>query len=99
MSPALQRIWVHARTQLFTPVLIAGLLVGLLATLTVSPPLSAVLVLLATPPLVLWRRDLARRSEGLTLLSTPAGPLPIQTLNRVIAGYDVLAIAVLAVLF
>lgn len=59
---------------------------------------ALLVVLLVTGPLILWRRDRARRDEGLTLVATPAGPLPLQTVNRTIAGYDVLAIAGLAAL-
>ncbi|GAA3641465.1 hypothetical protein GCM10022223_70940 [Kineosporia mesophila] len=99
-SPALQRIWGHRSTsaELFAPVLVSALLVAGLAWTAVSAPLPAVLVLLAVPPLALWRRDQARRCEGLTLLATPAGPLPIQTVNRAVAGYDVLVVAALVVL-
>ncbi|GLY32162.1 hypothetical protein [Kineosporia sp. NBRC 101731] len=99
-SPALQRIWARRTTpaELFAPVFVSALLVTLTACLTLSPPLPAVLVLLAVPPLVLLRREGARRSGSFLLLATPAGPLPIQTVNRAIAGYDVLAVAGLLVL-
>ncbi|GAB6899159.1 hypothetical protein [Kineosporia succinea] len=100
MSPALQRIWGRGAlvAGMFAPVLGVGAGVTVLAAATVGASPVAGLVLLITGPLVLGRRHLARRSTGLTLVSTPAGPLPLQTFDRTVAGYDVLVVAALLVL-
>ncbi|MBZ5735575.1 hypothetical protein K8Z61_13845 [Nocardioides sp. TRM66260-LWL] len=63
---------------------------------TGSPALLLVALLL--PPLDAWRQVAsARPAAGLVLLSTPAGPLPVQTVLRAVAGHDVLLLALLAV--
>jgi hypothetical protein len=102
MSPALQRTWGHDRNRavagLFGPVLIVSLLFTVLVTVTISTSMPALVSLLACPALILWRRHSATRlAEGITLISTPAGALPLQTVNKLVAGYDVLAVALLLI--
>jgi hypothetical protein len=102
MSPALQRTWGHDRDRavagFFGPVLIVSLLFTVVVAVTISASTLALVSLLACPALILWRRHSASRlGDGITLMSTPAGALPLQTVNKLIAGYDVLAAALLLV--
>ena len=99
-APALAAAWGRpgrrAVVALCLPAVAAGWLVAAVGGFAVGLPTTAWPVVLALPPLVAWRQvRSAVAPGGLVLLSTPMGPMPVQTITRAVAGHDVALLAVL----
>lgn len=99
-APALGAAWGRlgpgAVVALCLPAVLAGWLVAAVGGAAVGVSVGTAVVLLALPPLVAWRQARsARAAGGLVLLSTPMGPVPVQTIVRAVAGHDVALLALL----
>jgi hypothetical protein len=100
LNHALRRVWPFPRTlvvALATPAVAAALLVTLPAAALLGASVVGFTVLVLLPGGVLWRRLQALRADDgqLLLVSTPAGAVPVQVVNRLVAGPDVVAIAMI----
>lgn len=99
-APSLARTWApvgrRAPVGLAMPPVVGGGLLGLTAGVALSAAPVAVGLLVVLPSVILLRRwRAARGSAGLVLVTTPMGPVPLQTANRVVAGIDVALVAAL----
>lgn len=101
-SRALPRLWAHdGRTTsiaLMAPGLATCLVVAFVVCVAVPLPALVRVVLVALPAAALLRRMSVRNATAeITLVATPAGAVPVEVLNRVIAGPDVVLISLLTV--
>ncbi len=99
-TPSVRRTWTPPRSgaalALALPSLLVSWAVAVAAALVIRPTWPALVVMAVLPAAVLWRRSRAGRSDlGDVLLATPLGPVPVDLLDRVAAGPDVLVIAVI----
>lgn len=99
-SNALPRIWAAEGSQvviaLAMPCLAVCLATAVIATIGLSLPLSVGLVLVVLPAAIMWRRHSAHDGgRDFALVSTPIGAVSVQAVNRVIAGPDMVLIALL----
>ncbi|WP_053203519.1 hypothetical protein [Jiangella muralis] len=99
-SPALPRIWGldgnGPAAALAAPAVVVCAVIAATVTAGLSLPAQAGLALAALPVAVVLRRRSARRPDaGLTVIATPMGAVPVQTVDRVVAGPDVAFVALL----
>lgn len=98
-SHALSRTWATAGSHVPMAVALLGVSVSLVMAATVSlalgfPPLAA-LTLLVLPVSIVARRRSTHSGPGENaLLATPFGAVPLHTVNRVVAGPDMVLLSV-----
>ncbi|MGL5830269.1 MAG: hypothetical protein ACRC0L_11975, partial [Angustibacter sp.] len=100
-SRALPRTWMSSGAAtpaaLLAPGLATCLAIVIVASLAVPLPLTVTAVLAVMPVAILLRRRSVRATTAeITLVATPVGAVPVEVLNRVIAGPDVVLLALLA---
>lgn len=103
-SSALRRVWPTGTMlpiALSMAALVPAWLVGLVAFGVIDLPVVTLLVLVALPVAVLYRRVTAQSAEGddALLLATPLGAVPVQVVNRLVAGPDMVVAGILVTWF
>lgn len=100
MNHTFRRVWPFSRAlvvALAAPAVVASLLISLPAALLLDASGLGLAVMALLPAAVLWRRLQALRADDsqLLMVSTPAGAVPVQVVNRLLAGPDVVVLAII----
>lgn len=92
-SASLPRTWATAGTRpvlaLYLPALVVCALIAVVVTLGMALPLTVTALLAVLPAAVAVRRGTVREGTEAVFLATPAGAMPMHTVNRLAAGPDV----------
>lgn len=96
-APALGRTWADGGMRpvlaLSLPSLLAGWIVIAVLGGVIGLPWPVWIVTILHPALVIVRRlQVVRQGDRMYLLSTPMGPLPVQAVQRAVAGYEILVV-------
>ncbi|MGL5827359.1 MAG: hypothetical protein ACRCYU_21505 [Nocardioides sp.] len=92
-APALRRTYAEMSPRLvLAPAMISLLAVAIGAIAILGPPLATGVLLVLLAPALVLRRHRARTSDTDGWLSSPMGAIPLGHVNRLVAGWDLVAV-------